>query len=63
MSREDYHKKVNTLRRWARAYYLLDDPIATDDEYDSLYHIVMNYERDNDIINNLSPTQFVGWSE
>ena len=61
MTKEIYEQYVSVLRRWAKAYYCNDDPIATDDEYDRLYHKVMKYELNNDIINKKSPTQFVGW--
>ncbi len=62
-ARNDYEKEVNKLRIWARAYYLIDDPIVTDEEYDLLYHKVMKYEQANNIINIQSPTHFVGWPE
>ena len=63
MNKLGYAKKVEILRRWAKAYYHDDNPVATDDEYDRLYHQVMRYEMANDIINKKSPTQFVGWEE
>ena len=59
----EYADKVLTLRKWARAYYHDDNPIATDDEYDRLYHEVMRHEMNNDIVNPECPTQFVGWQE
>ncbi len=58
-----YLKNVKTLRKWAKAYYADDNPIATDDEYDQLYHKVMKFEMEHDIVNEKSPTQFVGWKE
>ena len=63
MSRRDYIQAVDTLRKWAKTYYYDDDPIATDDEYDRLYHYVMRHELNHDIVNEKSPTQFVGWKE
>ena len=59
----DYEKNVEILRKWAKAYYFFDEPIATDEEYDLLYHKVMRHEMRNDIVNEKSPTQFVGWKD
>lgn len=58
-----YEGSVNKLRLWAKAYYHKDNPIATDEEYDLLYHKVMKFEMQHDIVNEKSPTQFVGWKE
>ena len=44
MTYDEYVKKVKTLKKWAYAYYVNDNPIATDEEYDTLYHKVLNYE-------------------
>ena len=62
MTKEEYQDSVHLLRKWAKAYYHEDNPIATDDEYDRLYHKVMRHEMDN-TPNPESPTQFVGWKE
>jgi len=40
MTYDAYVKKVETLKRWAHAYYVEDNPVATDEEYDRLYHEV-----------------------
>ncbi|MGM0622947.1 MAG: NAD-dependent DNA ligase LigA, partial [Campylobacterota bacterium] len=57
----DYTKEVALLKNYAYHYYVLDDPIVTDDEYDRLYHQVLAYEQKNpDIIDPNSPTQRVG---
>ncbi len=61
MNELGYKKSVDILRKWAKAYYHDDNPVATDEEYDILYHKVMRYEMQNDITNEKSPTQFVGW--
>lgn len=58
-----YDASVAKLRGWAKAYYYDDNPIATDEEYDHLYHKVMKFEMAHNIINEKSPTQFVGWKE
>ncbi len=59
----EYEESVDTLRKWAKGYYHDDDPIATDEEYDVLYHRVMRYELNNNIANLDSPTHFVGWPD
>ncbi len=61
MTKEEYLKDVQTLKKWAYAYYVEDNPIATDEEYDKLYHKVLDYEKSHpeDIVED-SPTQRVG---
>ncbi|MGX2985332.1 NAD-dependent DNA ligase LigA [Helicobacter sp. 23-1048] len=56
-----YKNAINTLNKMAYHYYVLDNPIASDEEYDTLYHQVKNYEEANpkDILPH-SPTQRVG---
>jgi DNA ligase (NAD+) len=57
----NYEEKVNLLNKWAYHYYTLDNPIATDEEYDKLYFEVVDYEKNNpDKILSVSPTQRVG---
>ncbi|MBU1667290.1 NAD-dependent DNA ligase LigA [bacterium] len=61
MTKELYQEKIELLKKWAHAYYVDDNPIATDDEYDRLYHEVLDYETANP--NNTledSPTKRVG---
>ena len=49
------------LNAWAKAYYTDDAPIATDEEYDELYHKVLDFERTNPgDISMFSPTKRVG---
>lgn len=36
MSVDEYNTDIEKLIKWAHAYYVLDNPIATDEEYDSL---------------------------
>ena len=61
MTHEEYLKNVQTLKEWAHAYYVEDNPIATDEEYDKLYHEVLEYETTHsDQIALDSPTQRVG---
>lgn len=61
MKKEEYITAVKQLNLYAKHYYVLDDPITTDEVYDKLYHEVVDYEAKNlhDILPN-SPTQRVG---
>ena len=61
MNTNEYKKAVETLNIYAYHYYVLDDPITTDEDYDKLYHEVINYENTHkDKILQNSPTQRVG---
>ena len=61
MNFEDYKKAVAKLNLYAYHYYVLDDPLTTDEVYDKLYHDVVHYEEENkDHILKDSPTQRVG---
>ncbi len=57
----DYLEKTATLKKWAYAYYVNDNPIATDEEYDRLYHEVLEYEKAHpeEVLED-SPTKRVG---
>ncbi len=44
MTEENYLKKIEILKKWSHAYYVDDNPVATDEEYDRLYHEVLDYE-------------------
>ena len=61
MKKEEYINAVEKLNLWAYHYYVLDDPIMTDEGYDKLYHEVVDYEEEQpqDLLRN-SPTQRVG---
>jgi len=61
MIKEEYLKKTEQLKKWAHAYYVEDNPIATDEEYDKLYHEVLDYEAANpsEVVED-SPTKRVG---
>ena len=58
---EEYREAVKRLKEWARAYYVDDNPVVTDEVYDKLYHEVLEWEsrhpKDTDPT---SPTQRVG---
>lgn len=57
----EYKQSVATLKKWADAYYVNDNPIVTDEEYDRLYHEVKDYEEQHkEHIDFTSPTQRVG---
>ena len=57
----EYKKAVETLKKWAYYYYVLDNPLVTDEEYDKLYREVEEYEKTHpNEIDPSSPTQRVG---
>ncbi|OQX49875.1 MAG: DNA ligase (NAD(+)) LigA [Epsilonproteobacteria bacterium 4484_20] len=61
MTYENYLEKVKTLKKWAYAYYVEDNPVASDEEYDRLYHEVLDYETEHpDKAVEDSPTRRVG---
>ncbi|DAB28789.1 MAG: DNA ligase (NAD(+)) LigA [Sulfurimonas sp. RIFOXYD12_FULL_33_39] len=61
MNLNEYKKAVEQLNLYSYHYYVLDNPITTDEVYDKLYHEVLEYEEAHkaDILKN-SPTQRVG---
>ena len=61
MTQTTYKTAVELLKKYSYHYYVLDDPITTDEEYDILYHAVVAYEQEhpNEILSD-SPTQRVG---
>jgi len=61
MTNEEYQEKIQLLKKWAHAYYVEDNPIAADEEYDKLYHEVFEYETANPAeVAEDSPTRRVG---
>jgi len=57
----EYTDAVERLVRWAEAYYVEDNPMVSDEEYDRLYHEVQAYEAAHpDEILSESPTRRVG---
>ena len=36
MTQEQYLEKIELLNIWANAYYVEDNPLASDEEYDKL---------------------------
>jgi DNA ligase (NAD+) len=63
MNLQEYKQAVEKLNLYSYNYYVLDNPITTDEVYDMLYHEVVDYECNNpsDILKD-SPTQRVGES-
>ena len=61
MNLQEYKEAVEKLNLYSHHYYVLDDPITTDEVYDKLYHEVVDYEEKNpsEALKN-SPTQRVG---
>lgn len=47
MNNQEYKEAVEKLNLYAYHYYVLDDPITTDEVYDQLYHQVLDYETNN----------------
>jgi len=61
MTDQNYLERVAQLKKWSHAYYVEDNPVATDEEYDKLYHEVLDYETENpDKTLEDSPTKRVG---
>ncbi len=61
MTFEEYTQAVEKLNLYAYHYYVLDDPLTTDEVYDKLYHEVVRFEHNNkEKIRKDSPTQRVG---
>jgi DNA ligase (NAD+) len=59
--RSEYAQAVEKLKKWAEAYYIDDNPVVTDDEYDRVYREVEEYERSHpEEIDPSSPTRRVG---
>ena len=61
MTHTEYQNAVELLKKYSYHYYVLDDPITTDEEYDILYHKVVDHEHAHpETIIPDSPTQRVG---
>lgn len=55
-----YLEKIELANKWAYAYYTLDNPIATDDEYDQLMKSIKKDEEETSYVHPTSPTLRVG---
>ncbi len=61
MTKKEYKKNVEILKRWAKAYYTEDNPLVSDEEYDKLYKEIEKFEKAYPkLIDKNSPTQRVG---
>lgn len=61
MDYKQYLQAIEQLNLYAHHYYVLDNPLTSDEIYDKLYHEVMEFEQKNqDKIAQNSPTQRVG---
>lgn len=61
MSKQQVKKLRDQLNDYAYQYYVLDDPIISDAEYDELYQQLLSLEQQfPELISNDSPTQRVG---
>jgi DNA ligase (NAD+) len=61
VSSKEYKELVLFLRSAGHAYYVLDDPVIDDAEYDQLYRLLESIEKNNpDFIILDSPTQKIG---
>ena len=61
MTKEEYEKNIEKLISWAKAYYVDDEPIASDEEYDKLARECLEFENKNpNLINSNSPNRRVG---
>ena len=57
---ENYRELVEKLNRYAKAYYVLDNPIVPDAEYDRLYRQLEEIEAKTDYKDADAPTRRVG---
>jgi len=65
MNKEEIRQRIETLRTqlnaYSHAYYVMDQPVIPDSEYDVLYNELLNLERENpEFEDALSPTKRVG---
>lgn len=61
MTKEEYDLNIEKLISWANAYYVFDNPTATDEEYDKLARLCLAYEQENPKLSHPnSPNKRVG---
>ena len=61
MTKKQYNKQIEILINWSKAYYVYDNPIATDEEYDKLNREILAFEQANPtLIHPNTPTQRIG---
>ncbi len=61
MTKNEYDLKINQLITWAQEYYVFDNPLASDEEYDLLARECLAYEQENPALSHPnSPNKRVG---
>ena len=61
MTKNEYDLNIEKLIIWANAYYVFDNPIATDEEYDKLARVCLAFEQENPLLSHPnSPNKRVG---
>lgn len=61
MTKKQYNEQIEILINWSKAYYVDDNPIATDEEYDKLNREILVFENKNPtLVHPNTPTQRVG---
>ena len=61
MNKNEYDLNIEKLISWANAYYVYDNPIASDEEYDKLSRICLAFEQENpELSHPNSPNKRVG---
>ena len=54
----EMREAADTLNRWAREYYVLDNPSVSDERYDALYDRLVRLEKTTGGVLEDSPTGF-----
>ena len=61
MTQNEYKENIQTLIKYAHAYYVNDNPIASDEEYDKLSRLCLAFEQENpELSHPNSPNKRVG---
>ena len=61
MTQNEYDLKIEKLISWAQEYYVFDNHLASDEEYDKLARQCLEFENKNpNLINPNSPNRRVG---
>lgn len=58
--KEEYSQLIHRLNEASDAYYNSENPIMSDQEYDYWFQQISNFEKENDFILSISPTQKIG---
>ncbi len=61
MNEKQYNLNIKKLIRWASEYYVYDNPLASDEEYDNLTRLCLDFEQKNPNLSHAnSPNKRVG---